>query len=50
MISDEELAIFIKEIYLLIDEYKRCDHSKTKAQIYDDMLFLYDIVKTKIHT
>ena len=45
MISSEEMITFIREIYLLINEYNRCDDLKIKNLINDDILFLSNIIK-----
>jgi hypothetical protein len=45
MISNEEMIMFMKEINLLIKEYKRCDDEYIKRKINDDIFFLSEIIK-----
>ncbi|MCT2536940.1 hypothetical protein NC661_16255 [Aquibacillus koreensis] len=44
MVSEDELQLFKKEIYLLIDEYDRCLDIKIKNQIYHDIELLLDVI------
>ncbi|WP_157801040.1 hypothetical protein [Bacillus solitudinis] len=44
MISNEEMILFIKEIYLLTNEYEKCDEAVIKEQIYNDILFFSKII------
>lgn len=44
MISSEEMTIFIKEIYLLIIQYNRCDSPEIKKQINEEILILSDLI------
>ncbi len=45
MVSAEEMVLFIKEIYLLINEYKRCNDAQLKELIKDDIMFFSEILK-----
>ncbi len=44
MISSEEMTIFIEELYSLIQDYKRCNDTKLKKQIHDEILVLSEII------
>jgi hypothetical protein len=46
MISDEEMALFIREIYLLINDYYKCTDEETKLIIYEEIQFLSKIINT----
>lgn len=45
MIPSNEMTIFIKEIYLLIIQYNRCDSDDIKKQIYVEIMILSDVIK-----
>lgn len=45
MITNEEMIIFIKEIFLLINEYNRCNDEFIKSKISDEISFLSEIIK-----
>lgn len=45
MISNEEMIIFIKEFYLLLNEYQNCEDDDLKKQIKNDILFLSEIIE-----
>ncbi|MBO1515586.1 hypothetical protein [Metabacillus bambusae] len=45
MISNEEMTMFIKEIYLLIIQYNRCDSADIKNQINNEILILSEVIK-----
>ncbi|MCM3714867.1 hypothetical protein [Halalkalibacter oceani] len=45
MISNEEMIIFIKEFYLLLNEYQKCEDEALKKQIHNDILFLSEIIE-----
>ncbi|WP_157860764.1 hypothetical protein [Bacillus sp. LL01] len=44
MISHEEMIIFLKEMYLLMNEYKRCEEAQTKELIYNDIQLLGEVI------
>jgi hypothetical protein len=44
MISHEEMIIFLKEMYVLMNEYKRCEETQIKELIYNDIQFLGDVI------
>lgn len=46
MISNEELIIFMKQINLLISEYNKCHDYQIKEQIYEEIIFLSDLIDT----
>ncbi|MFS0882892.1 hypothetical protein [Virgibacillus sp. 6R] len=46
MASSEEMLLYIREIYKLINEYKDCDDDDTKNKIYDNILLLSEILKS----
>jgi hypothetical protein len=45
IIKNEEMLIFINELGLLIEEYKRCRNEEIKELIYDDILLLSEVIK-----
>ncbi|WP_368505057.1 hypothetical protein AB3N04_05255 [Alkalihalophilus sp. As8PL] len=44
MISHEEMIIFLKEMYLLMNEYKRCEEAQIKELIYKDIQLLGEVI------
>ena len=44
MVTNDEMIIFIEEIYMLIKEYKKCDNEQIKKQIYRDILILSVVI------
>ncbi len=46
MISNEELILFMKQINLLITEYKNCQDQQMKEQIYEEIIVLSDLIDT----
>lgn len=46
MIQNEEILIFIHQLGLLFDEYKRCKDTVIQEKIYDDILLLSDVIKS----
>lgn len=44
MIKSEEMLIFINELVLLIEEYKRCNNLLIKEAIYNDIVLLSDVI------
>lgn len=45
MISSNEMVTFIREIYLLINEYNRCTDNEIKEYIMLEITTLSDIIK-----
>ncbi len=44
MISEEEMSLFVREIYLLINEYQKCPDKSLKEKIYDEIQDLSKII------
>ena len=46
MVTNEELILFMRDLYSLICDYKKCENCNIKNQIYQEIQLLSEIIKS----
>ncbi|MCE4047885.1 MULTISPECIES: hypothetical protein [Bacillaceae] len=47
MIKDDEMLLFIRHIYFLVNECKKCEDYEMKSKITDEIYFFGELLEQK---